>query len=1192
MKKRVLCMLLALVMSLSLAVPAFAAEEQVPSADVTEAPAAEAPVEEPAEAPVEEPAEEPAEAPVEEPAEEPTEEPTEPAPDGTVVVDAELVEGSVADAVADEPVSVDQTDVVIADEPDGGIMTIDSTANLKTNLDAAITTAEAAQKAADYEKKYTDASRTALQTALDAAKALQKQLNDGSITVDDKAMDIFNATNTLEKAAKEATAPGGAGLDPFATAEDIAALEKAYNDAQTVSGNKDTYMEDGWEAFDQAVGTASSLLNQGANANRLAVLSATDDIKNALKDLKENKVTAQLLKVGYYPTQSQATQALTSMNGGSSITASGDYEMYALIKKPDRANDSHKYYLEVKGQTGTYTIQEITFNAAGDQVVNWNGLTALGLTKDAKTGKVANGTSVTCTLYSYTGTFTNVGLKKQQVGQPMTITISDSYEGPYFLASGCGWARAGTSENPSGNNVMQIALDSASSALGGVLLKLSDGTSEEVLKRNFVGSSYSWTWDENNGSYNKAPEGLALKVGTYTVNLYPYVVNGDGSTTASTTAADSVQIKVPAVDVSPLQLAYDAKVKEYPDLETKWVPKANVDALKKALDAAKKLLDAAASTPDTLKAYNDVNAAIEAINEVPALTEKADYSKLDAAISNAQAILDANRDLATSDTLSPLITALAKANGLSRDLTKAEQDQIDAVVKVLNEAVDNLQEKPANWNGFDSKLLDARNRLNSANNYTAASKQALQTAVDAATAFKAANGGLTMSNQDLVNAQADALDAAIKGLQLRANTANLSTAITKAEGLDQSKYVDCTAVLSALKTAKDLLATDPDSSKQADVNAAAKALNDAIAALEEIHVTGEHNATEGGRWQQTGGTWYWIQANGSVLKDSWLVYKGQWYYLAQGSGAMATGWAKVDDLWYWFDGSGAMQTGWLKDGGLWYFLSGSGAMLTGWVKVGGQMYYLNPTQGENGLPEGGMVTGWLQSAGAWYWLNPSSGAHGLPEGAMVSNDWQYTGGLWYWLNANGDMAKGWKAVRGVWYYLNPTEGENGLPEGGMFSNKWLLDDGKWYYLGSSGAMYANNAYTIGGQVYRFNGSGVMLTGWFQNGNWYYYNKGGNGLPEGALIKSKWINTDDNWFYVDGEGVMLTGMQTINGKEYYLTAAGDNFGLPLGAMATNRWVTVGTTRRYYGPDGVLVTSTTNTTTTVTGNTGTAGNTVTA
>ena len=40
MKKRVLCMLLALVMSLSLAVPAFAAEEQVPAADVTEAPAA------------------------------------------------------------------------------------------------------------------------------------------------------------------------------------------------------------------------------------------------------------------------------------------------------------------------------------------------------------------------------------------------------------------------------------------------------------------------------------------------------------------------------------------------------------------------------------------------------------------------------------------------------------------------------------------------------------------------------------------------------------------------------------------------------------------------------------------------------------------------------------------------------------------------------------------------------------------------------------------------------------------------------------------------------------------------------------------------------------------------------------------------------------------------------------------------
>lgn len=1172
MKKRVLSMLLALVMSLSLAAPAFAAEEQVPPADVTEAPAAEAVVEEPAEAPAEEPAEEPVEAPVEEPAEEPT----EPAPDGTVAVDVELVEGSVADAMADEPVSVEEAEVVIADAPDGGIMMISSLDDLKVSLNNAVDIAkpvlESTKTGGSKAGVYTDASVQALETALKNATDLQEELTkaNNGVTSDE----ILKVTEALENAtAVKSTRTDAAGLDPFATEAELQALKSQLDSAEAIRKNgKDKYTTDSWDRLEREYRAAMTAYEGEQHQN---VLAATTALKAANGGMVDNVVSGKILKGGYFATAQQAQVGLAAQGAADASDCNAPYEMYVVVQRPD-TNDSHRYYLNVNNGSRDYGIKpDISFNGK-NAVVHWNA-TQVGLT--LKDNKLDNGTTVTCTLYSYIDN----DAQREQVGEPVTITINSDLEGPRFVPSGCRWTQV------NGNNVMQIQLDVPNTVYG-VLLKLSDGVTEVNLRTSFTGTAYSWTWDEEKGSFDKAPDGTTLKVGTYKASLYPYVLDGNGSAIASATAVDTVEIEVPAVDVKPLQMAYDNAVERYPDLETKWVPQARADELKKALDEGKKLIDAAASTPETLDAVNKVNAAISAINQAAAeglLQKKADYSALDAAISKAQAIVDANKDLATSDTLKNLNAALAKAKNIDRELPAGSQTTIDTVVKELNDAIDNLQEKPANWNGFDGKLVDARNKLGSANNYTAASKQALQSAVDAAAAFKAANAGLTMSHQDLVNAQTEALDAAIKGLLLRANTTALSAAITKAEGLDQSKYVDCTAVLSALKTAKDLLATDPDGSKQTDVDAAAKALNDAIAALEEIHVTGEHNAAEGGRWQQTGGTWYWIQANGSVLKDSWLVYKGQWYYLAQGTGAMATGWAKVDGLWYWFDGDGAMATGWLKSGGLWYFLSGSGAMLTGWVKADGQMYYLNPTQGANGLPEGAMVTGWLQSAGAWYWLNPTSGAHGRPEGAMVTNDWQYTGGLWYWLNANGDMAKGWKAVGGVWYYLNPTEGNDGLPEGGMYSNKWLLDDGKWYYLGSSGAMFANDAYTIGGQVYRFNGSGVMVTGWFQNGNWYYYNKGGNGVPEGALIKSKWINTDEHWFYVDGEGRMLTGMQTINGREYYLTAAGDSFGLPLGAMVTNRWVTVGTTRRYYGPDGVLVTSTTNTT--VTGTTGTTGNT---
>jgi len=56
----------------------------------------------------------------------------------------------------------------------------------------------------------------------------------------------------------------------------------------------------------------------------------------------------------------------------------------------------------------------------------------------------------------------------------------------------------------------------------------------------------------------------------------------------------------------------------------------------------------------------------------------------------------------------------------------------------------------------------------------------------------------------------------------------------------------------------------------------------------------------------------------------------------------------------------------------------------------------------------------------------------------------------------------------------------------------------------------------------------MVTGWQHDSEWhcYYFN------DNGSILKKKWIKTDGNWFWVDANGCMVTGLNEIGGKYYY------------------------------------------------------------
>ncbi|NRT74196.1 N-acetylmuramoyl-L-alanine amidase family protein [Clostridium beijerinckii] len=91
------------------------------------------------------------------------------------------------------------------------------------------------------------------------------------------------------------------------------------------------------------------------------------------------------------------------------------------------------------------------------------------------------------------------------------------------------------------------------------------------------------------------------------------------------------------------------------------------------------------------------------------------------------------------------------------------------------------------------------------------------------------------------------------------------------------------------------------------------------------------------QWVQTNGIWQYNDAEGKVVKNSWI----QNYYL-NSDGNMVTGWLNLNGNWYYFGTDGAKKVGWQQSSGKWYYLDSEGRMQTGWVKDrNGKYYYLN-----------------------------------------------------------------------------------------------------------------------------------------------------------------------------------------------------------------------------------------------------------
>ena len=191
--------------------------------------------------------------------------------------------------------------------------------------------------------------------------------------------------------------------------------------------------------------------------------------------------------------------------------------------------------------------------------------------------------------------------------------------------------------------------------------------------------------------------------------------------------------------------------------------------------------------------------------------ESADYANIDAAIAKANNL--------NKDDYKDFTAVEAAINAVVRGKNITEQSEVDAMAKAIEDAIAALQYKDADYTKVDEAIAKA-NALNK-DNYKDFS--GVEAAVNAVVRDK------NITEQSEVDAMAKAIEDAIAALQYKdADYTKVDEAIAKANALNKNDYKDFSTVESAVNA----VVRDKNITEQSEVDAMAKAIEDAIAALQ------------------------------------------------------------------------------------------------------------------------------------------------------------------------------------------------------------------------------------------------------------------------------------------------------------------------------------------------------------------------
>ena len=302
-------------------------------------------------------------------------------------------------------------------------------------------------------------------------------------------------------------------------------------------------------------------------------------------------------------------------------------------------------------------------------------------------------------------------------------------------------------------------------------------------------------------------------------------------------------------------------------------------------------------------------------------------------------------------------------------------------------------------------------------------------------------------------------------------------------------------------------------------------------------------------WQSLGNNKFYLYEDGTV-KQGWQTIKSEKYYVKDNY--MVEGWQTIEGETYFFGmGSARMLKGWQSLGDNSFYLYEDGTVKQGWQTIGNERYYVK----DNYILKGEQVID-----GKIYDFDKKSGV--LKTGFQTANN-----GKKYYINEKGEYQTGWIDIANERYYISP--------ETGYAVEGWQTINGETYFFGLGSARMLKGWQTLGSnkKFYLYE-DGTVKQGWQTIGNERYYAKD-NYMLEGiqviegnkylfgtgsARMLKGWQKLGNNIYYANIDGILATGNQTIENRNYNF----DENGILSGFVYQNGIMF------YYNPDGSLAT----------------------
>lgn len=175
---------------------------------------------------------------------------------------------------------------------------------------------------------------------------------------------------------------------------------------------------------------------------------------------------------------------------------------------------------------------------------------------------------------------------------------------------------------------------------------------------------------------------------------------------------------------------------------------------------------------------------------------------------------------------------------------------------------------------------------------------------------------------------------------------------------------------------------------------------------------------------------------------------------------------------------------------------------------------------------------------------------------------------WWWQEDDGSYPVGqWKTIQGKKYYFDSQgymktgwfwDGQNwyylGAINDGAMKTGWCMVKGNWYYMYEDGKMATNEWID---SCWVGNDGAWIENQWIREGNRWWYRHG-----DGSYTTDDWELIDGGWYHFDASGWMQTDWIQVQDKWYYLGASND------GVMKSSQWIG----DYYVGADGAMARNT--------------------